>query len=175
MYVYIYHIYFVFSRWINIVWNQTSIRYRCHYCKNIYMYCSIWKLVAVSVAAKYLYYCWSFYIFMPILLEILDTCKLKGPINRFSIGLKSRSIIIVEIFILVFLLGVSGNIGSKHLEQFRRGIINWYFEMNTVRHLLNNSRVVAIVSVFNIYFAGVIDSHGFHRSSVLTSQLNQTN
>lgn len=47
--------------------------------------------------------------------------------------------------------------------------------MNTVRHLLNNSRVVAIVSVFNIYFAGVIDSHGFHRSSVLTSQLNQTN
>lgn len=61
---------------------------------------------------------------MPILLEILDTCKLKGPINRFSIGLKSRSIIIVKIFILVFLLGVSGNIGSKHLEQFRRGIIN---------------------------------------------------
>lgn len=59
---------------------------------------------------------------MPILLEILDSCKLKGPINRFSIGLKSRSIIIIEIFI--FLLGVSGNIGSKHLEQFRRGIIN---------------------------------------------------
>lgn len=148
------------------------MRYRCHYCKNIYTdvsyYCSICKSVAVSVAVKIFVVIIDHFIFsFPILLETLDTtCKLQGirSIDRSICNCRN-----------LFLLRVSD---GKHLEQFQRGIINWYFEMNTVRHLLNNSRVVAIVSVFNIYFAGVIDSHGFHRPparAYVTIKSNQLN
>lgn len=115
--------------------------------------------------------------FISILLEILDYLEVESGAWRVRLidprGLKSRSYYCRNLYIGIF---IRSNIGSKRLEQFQRGIINWYFETNTARHLLNNSRVVAIVSVFNIYFAGVIDSHGFHRPPrVLTSQLNQTN
>lgn len=41
--------------------------------------------------------------------------------------------------------------------------------------LLNNSRALGIVSAFNIYFTGVIISHGFRTPALLTSELNQVN
>lgn len=95
------------------------MRYRCHYCKNIYTdvsyYCSICKSVAVSVAVKIFVVIIDHFIFsFPILLETLDT-----PANsKASDQSIDRSICNCR---NLFLLRVSD---GKHLEQFQRGIIN---------------------------------------------------